>query len=152
MTKLATNSAGDGRGHGTFVGGIAAGRGDGYAGALPNAPLVSIDVMHDRGMAMTSDVIAAAQLRLAEALATVAAELPNARRLLLLEPEHAHRIRAEARAAIAEISDRTLEAEIDRDTYTHGFAWARRRRRAIDERIDARQAEPVPAEPARHAA
>jgi len=60
LTKLATNSAGDGRGHGTFVAGIAAGRGAGYAGALPNAPLVSVDVMDDRGMAMTSDVIAAA--------------------------------------------------------------------------------------------
>lgn len=81
-----------------------------------------------------------AQLRLAEALATVPAELPTARRLLLLEPEHAHRIRAEARAAIAEISDRALEAEIDRDTYTYGFAWARKRRRAIDERIEAREA------------
>jgi len=78
-----------------------------------------------------------AQLRLAEALATVATELPNARRLILLEPEHAHRVRAEARAAIAEISDRTIEAEIDRDTFTHGFRWARKRRRAIDARIDA---------------
>ena len=88
-----------------------------------------------------------AQLRLAEALATVATELPNASRLLLLEPEHAHRVRTEARAAIAEISDRTLEAEIDRDTYTHGFRWARKRRRAIDARIDAPSpATVVPAE------
>jgi serine protease AprX len=60
MTKLAGNSAGDGRGHGTFVAGIAAGQAPGYAGALPNAPIVSIDVMNDKGMAMTSDVIAAA--------------------------------------------------------------------------------------------
>ena len=60
MTSLAGNSAGDGRGHGTFVAGIAAGSGDGYAGAAPGSKLVSIDVMDDQGMAMTRDVIAAA--------------------------------------------------------------------------------------------
>ena len=60
MTSLAGNSAGDGRGHGTFVAGIAAGSGDGYAGAAPASKLVSIDVMDDQGMAMTRDVIAAA--------------------------------------------------------------------------------------------
>jgi serine protease AprX len=60
MTKLAGNSAGDGRGHGTFVAGIAAGQASNYAGALPGAPIVSLDVMDDKGMAMTSDVIAAA--------------------------------------------------------------------------------------------
>jgi serine protease AprX len=60
MTSLAGNSAGDGRGHGTFVAGIAAGSVDGYAGAAPASKIVSIDVMDDQGMAMTLDVIAAA--------------------------------------------------------------------------------------------
>jgi len=60
LTSLAGNSAGDGRGHGTFVAGIAAGQAPDYAGALPGAPIVSLDVMDDRGMANTSDVIAAA--------------------------------------------------------------------------------------------
>jgi len=53
------NSAGDGYGHGTFVAGIAAGSADGYAGTSPTAPLVSIDVLDDQGMGLTSDVIAA---------------------------------------------------------------------------------------------
>jgi serine protease AprX len=60
ITSLQPNSGGDGRGHGTFVAGIAA---DGLArisGAAPTAPLVSLDVMDDNGMALTSDVIAAA--------------------------------------------------------------------------------------------
>lgn len=60
MTSLVPNSPGDGRGHGTFVAGIAAGSASGYAGAAPTAPIVSIDVMDDSGMAMTRDVIAAA--------------------------------------------------------------------------------------------
>ncbi|MEO8289753.1 MAG: S8 family serine peptidase [Gaiellaceae bacterium] len=60
LSSLAGNSAGDGRGHGTFVAGIAAGSGDGYAGAAPASKIVSIDVMDDQGMAMTRDVIAAA--------------------------------------------------------------------------------------------
>jgi serine protease AprX len=60
MTSLAGNSAGDGRGHGTFVAGLAAGVGKNFAGAAPGAPIVSIDVMDDQGMARTSDVIAAA--------------------------------------------------------------------------------------------
>jgi serine protease AprX len=55
-----TNSPGDGRGHGTFVAGIAAGSATGKAGAAPKANLVSLDVMNDQGMAYTSDVIAAA--------------------------------------------------------------------------------------------
>ena len=60
MTSLLPNSPGDGRGHGTFVAGIAAGSAAGYTGAAPSAPIVSIDVMDDSGMALTSDVIAAA--------------------------------------------------------------------------------------------
>ena len=54
-----TNAAGDGRGHGTFVAGIAAGNAVGYAGAAPNADIVSLDVMDDSGSGKTSDVIAA---------------------------------------------------------------------------------------------
>jgi serine protease AprX len=65
LTGLAPNSPGDGRGHGTFVAGIAAGSAGGYAGADPIAPIISIDVMDDNGMAMTSDVIAAADWILA---------------------------------------------------------------------------------------
>ena len=61
ITQLVPNSPGDGRGHGTFVAGIAAGSGANYAGAAPAAKLVSLDVMDDAGMARTSDVIAAAQ-------------------------------------------------------------------------------------------
>jgi serine protease AprX len=53
------NSPGDGYGHGTFVAGIAAGNAQGYAGTSPSAPLVSIDVLDNQGMGLTSDVIAA---------------------------------------------------------------------------------------------
>jgi serine protease AprX len=60
LTTLDGNSAGDGRGHGTFVAGIAAGGAANYTGAAPGAPIVSIDVMDDRGVAKTSDVVAAA--------------------------------------------------------------------------------------------
>jgi len=60
MTSLTPNAPGDGRGHGTFVAGIAAGSGSGYAGASPYSKIVSIDVMDDNGMAMTRDVVAAA--------------------------------------------------------------------------------------------
>jgi serine protease AprX len=60
LTNLAGNSGGDGRGHGTFVAGIAAGGASRIAGAAPSAPLVSLDVMDDNGMALTSDVIEAA--------------------------------------------------------------------------------------------
>lgn len=60
LTSLPGNSPGDGRGHGTFVAGIAAGSASGYAGAAPSANIVSLDVMDDQGMALTSDVIAAA--------------------------------------------------------------------------------------------
>jgi serine protease AprX len=58
-TGTTPNSPGDGRGHGTFVAGIAAGSADGYAGAAPNAGILSLDVMDDTGTARTSDVIAA---------------------------------------------------------------------------------------------
>ena len=51
----------DGRGHGTFVAGIAAGSAPGYAGASPNSNLFDLDVMNDEGMARTSDVIAACE-------------------------------------------------------------------------------------------
>jgi serine protease AprX len=60
FTSLTPNSSGDGRGHGTFVAGIAAGSDTGYAGAVPNANIVSLDVLNDLGAGMTSDVIAAA--------------------------------------------------------------------------------------------
>jgi serine protease AprX len=65
LSTLPNNSPGDGRGHGTFVAGIAAGHLLGKDGAAPTAKLVSIDVMDDQGMAMTSDVIAAADWILA---------------------------------------------------------------------------------------
>lgn len=65
LTSLAGNSPGDGSGHGTFVAGLAAGSADRYAGAAPSAPIVSIDVTDDQGMAMTRDVIAAADWILA---------------------------------------------------------------------------------------
>jgi serine protease AprX len=60
ITGLQPNSGGDGRGHGTFVAGLAAGAAPRIAGAAPTAPLVSLDVMDDNGMARTSDVIEAA--------------------------------------------------------------------------------------------
>ena len=65
FSTLPDDSAGDGRGHGTFVAGIAAGGADNYTGGTPQAPLVSLDVMDDHGVARTSDVIAAAQWILA---------------------------------------------------------------------------------------
>jgi serine protease AprX len=61
VTSASANAAGDGRGHGTFVAGIAAGNAPGYAGAAPNADIVSLDVMDDSGAGKTSDVIAAAE-------------------------------------------------------------------------------------------
>jgi len=65
LTTLSGNSAGDGRGHGTFVAGIAAGNITGRSGAASTAKIVSLDVMDDQGMARTSDVIAAADWILA---------------------------------------------------------------------------------------
>ncbi|MFL5768596.1 MAG: S8 family serine peptidase [Chloroflexota bacterium] len=58
LTQLSPNSPGDGRGHGTFVAGLA-------ASAAPTTRLLSLDVMDDAGRAMTSDVIAAADWILA---------------------------------------------------------------------------------------
>jgi hypothetical protein len=60
LTSLPQGAAADGYGHGSFVAEVAAGRGDGEAGAAPTAPIVSLDVMDDNGMAFTSDVVAAA--------------------------------------------------------------------------------------------
>ena len=65
LTSIAPNSPGDGRGHGTFVAGIAAGGAPNYAGGSPGSKIVSVDVMDDNGMAMTRDVIAAADWILA---------------------------------------------------------------------------------------
>jgi serine protease AprX len=65
LSTLPGNSPGDGRGHGTFVAGIAAGDYPGHTGAAPGAKIVSLDVMDDQGMARTSDVIAAADWILA---------------------------------------------------------------------------------------
>jgi len=65
LSSLAGNSTGDGRGHGTFVAGIAASGLAGKTGAAPRAKIVSLDVMDDKGMARTSDVIAAADWILA---------------------------------------------------------------------------------------
>jgi len=65
LSTLPGNSPGDGRGHGTFVAGIAAGDYAGHTGAAPGAKIVSLDVMDDQGMARTSDVIAAADWILA---------------------------------------------------------------------------------------
>ena len=61
LSTRPNNSPGDGRGHGTFVAGIAAGASAGYAGAAPSANLVSVDVMDDNGVGSTSDIIASAQ-------------------------------------------------------------------------------------------
>src|SRR5256714_14112677 len=66
LTTLPNNSVGDGRGHGTFVAGIAAGQAPGYAGASPRSNIVSLDVMDDTGTARTSDGIAAAPWILAD--------------------------------------------------------------------------------------
>jgi serine protease AprX len=65
LSTLGNNSPGDGRGHGTFVAGIAAADLQGKSGAAPGAKIVSLDVMDDQGMAKTSDVIAAADWILA---------------------------------------------------------------------------------------
>jgi hypothetical protein len=60
LASVPQASVPDGYGHGSFVASVAAGRAPGDAGAAPTAHVVSLDVMDDQGMAMTSDVIAAA--------------------------------------------------------------------------------------------
>jgi serine protease AprX len=60
LTSLTPNADGDGRGHGTFVAGLAAGSIGNWGGSSPTSKIVSLDVMNDKGKAMTSDVIAAA--------------------------------------------------------------------------------------------
>jgi serine protease AprX len=60
LTSLTPNSPGDGRGHGTFVAGLAAGKISNWGGASPTSKIVSIDVLNDKGKGLTSDVIAAA--------------------------------------------------------------------------------------------
>jgi serine protease AprX len=59
LNSLAPNSPGDGRGHGTFVAGIASNDDGGHTGTEPRAKLVSLDVLDDTGAGLTSDVIAA---------------------------------------------------------------------------------------------
>jgi serine protease AprX len=61
FSSTTPNAVGDGRGHGTFVAGIAAGAAPQYAGAAPTAPLVSVRVFDDQGVAKTSDIITAIQ-------------------------------------------------------------------------------------------
>ena len=85
------------------------------------------------------DAFARAQLRLAEALATLVGDVPNCRRLLLLDPGRPETVASQARLALAEIADLALEAQIDRDVFTLGFAWARKRRREIARRIEVRE-------------
>jgi serine protease AprX len=58
LTSSSTSSAADGRGHGTFVAGVAAGDGA-WDGAAPNADLVSLKVFDDNGEGRTSDVLRA---------------------------------------------------------------------------------------------
>jgi serine protease AprX len=60
LTSLTPNSPGDGRGHGTFVAGLAAGMISNWGGASPTSKIVSLDVLNDKGKGLTSDVIAAA--------------------------------------------------------------------------------------------
>ena len=59
FTPAGTSTRADGRGHGTFVAGIAAGAGQ-YGGTAPDANVVSLKVFDDLGRGMTSDVLRAA--------------------------------------------------------------------------------------------
>src|SRR5580765_1826811 len=58
FTPAGSSSRPDGRGHGTFVAGLAASDGK-YGGAAPSANLVSLKVFDDDGQGMTSDVLRA---------------------------------------------------------------------------------------------
>jgi serine protease AprX len=58
LSSLAPSTRADGRGHGTFVAGVAASAGA-YAGAAPDANLVSLKVFNDQGAGLTSDVLRA---------------------------------------------------------------------------------------------
>ena len=57
FTPSGSSTRADGRGHGTFVAGVAASAGR-FGGAAPNAKLVSLKVFDDQGRGMTSDVFA----------------------------------------------------------------------------------------------
>ncbi len=59
LTSGGKSTRADGRGHGTFVAGLAASAGA-YAGAAPTASLVSLKVFNDLGEGKTSDVLRAA--------------------------------------------------------------------------------------------
>ena len=59
LTSQGPSLRADGRGHGTFVAGVAAGAGV-YGGAAPTAKLVSLKVFNDLGQGQTSDVLRAA--------------------------------------------------------------------------------------------
>jgi serine protease AprX len=59
FASVAPNSAGDGYGHGTLVAALAAGGAAGYAGVVPRAKVVSLDVLNDYGVGYMSDAIAA---------------------------------------------------------------------------------------------
>jgi serine protease AprX len=65
LSSLTPDASGDGDGHGTFVASLAAGSSASYPGTAPGSDIVSIRVMNDFGIAMTSDVIAAADWILA---------------------------------------------------------------------------------------
>lgn len=58
LTSSGPDTRVDGRGHGTFVAGVAASSGA-YAGAAPNANIVSLKVFNDLGQGVTSDVLRA---------------------------------------------------------------------------------------------
>jgi serine protease AprX len=60
LSQLAPGATNDGAGHGTFVAAMAAGASSSFPGVAPTADLVNLRVMDDNGMALTSDVIAAA--------------------------------------------------------------------------------------------
>jgi serine protease AprX len=60
FSQFAPGATGDGSGHGTFVASMAAGASHTHPGVAPTADLVNLRVMDDNGMALTSDVIAAA--------------------------------------------------------------------------------------------